>query len=149
MATERTEFQIVVAEDNSADVGLVREALKEHGINCSLHVLTDGAQAIAFIHSLDANPQDRPIDLLLLDMHLPKRDGDDILKCLRSTEHYAELPVIVMTGSDSSVFEEQATKHAAISYFQKTSDLDGFLRLGLLVRKILTGSGEEHARGAA
>jgi chemotaxis family two-component system response regulator Rcp1 len=68
-------MQIVLAEDNSADVMLVRLALENAGIHCELHILDDGEKAIAFIEELDASPQSRPVDLLLLDMHLPKREG--------------------------------------------------------------------------
>lgn len=87
-----TLMQIVLAEDNSADVMLVRLALESAGIHCDLHILDDGEKAIAFIEELDASPQSRPVDLLLLDMHLPKRDGDEILKRLRSADHYAQSP---------------------------------------------------------
>ena len=132
-----TLMQIVLAEDNSADVMLVRLALESAGIHCDLHILDDGEKAIAFIEELDASPQSRPVDLLLLDMHLPKRDGDEILKRLRSADHYAQTPVIVMTASDAPRDHDQAKKHAAMHYFRKPSNLAEYMQLGIIVRDLL------------
>jgi DNA-binding response OmpR family regulator len=130
-------FEILIAEDNPADVALVREALKLHKVECVLHVLRDGEQALAFLDSLDRDPKKPRVDLLILDMHLPKYDGEDILKRLRSTEHYAQTPVIAMTSQTSSWIEAKATKHAALFYFQKPSTMDELTELGAVVRKVL------------
>lgn len=139
-------FEILVAEDNPADLMLVREAFKEHHLDCTVHVVRDGAAAIEFLRSLDQGPL-RRLDLILLDMHLPKYDGDEILASLRSTEHYAQTPVIVMTASDSPQDHEQARKHAARYYFRKPSSLAEFLSLGAVAREILTGVGAPSPAG--
>lgn len=118
---------IILAEDNAADIMLVREALKKHQIDCLLNVINDGAEVIAFLDSLNNCPQLYCFDLLLLDMHLPKRDGEEILKKLRSIEHYAETPVIVMSGSLSPQFRATAEKHRALHYFPKPSNLSEFM----------------------
>jgi|SRR5579872_4566610 len=130
-------FEILLAEDNPADVVLVREALKVHGIDCVLHVLRDGEQALALLDSLDKDPKMPRVDLLILDMHLPKHDGEDILKRLRSTEHYAQTPVIVMTADSSTRLEAQATKNAAMFFFRKPSTLKELSELGAVVRNVL------------
>ena len=136
-------FEILIAEDNPADVALVREALKLHDVDCMLRVLRDGEQALALLDSLDRDPKLPRVDLLILDMHLPKHDGEDILKRLRSTEHYAQMPVIVMTSQSSSSLEAEATKHAALFYFRKPSTLDELSELGLVVRNVLLSRGQE------
>ena len=129
--------EILLAEDSAADVTFVREALKEHGITCSLHVLRDGEQAIKFIQSRDIDLKQPCPDLLLLDMHLPKRDGEDILRTLRSTDRCAQTPVIVMTSSASPQVQEAAEKNAVLHYFRKPSSLAEFLRLGIIVKDVL------------
>ncbi|HEV3197626.1 MAG TPA: response regulator [Bryobacteraceae bacterium] len=139
MPTQTKRFEILVAEDSPDDVELVRQALKEHQVDCVLHVTHDGAHAITIIDSLDADPQAPPLDLLLLDMHLPRRDGKEILTRLRSSGRYAETPVIVMTGSLSSVVEEKAARHAPVVYFQKPSSLDEFMQFGKIIRGVLDG----------
>lgn len=129
-------FEVLVAEDNPVDVALVREALKEQSLDCNLHVLPDGARTIAFLDELDARA-DQPLDLILLDMHLPKYDGEEILRRLRSTENYAQTPVIVMTASDSPYDQDTAERHAALHYFLKPSNLTEFLQLGQIIKDIL------------
>jgi len=142
---------IVLAEDNSADVMLVRMALKSSGLDCELRVLDDGEKAVTFIEEFDANPKAGPIDLLLLDMHLPKRDGEEILKRLRSSDRYARTPVVVMTASDAPHDHAQATKHA-MHYFRKPSNLAEYMQLGIIVRDLLsadhTSAGLPEERGA-
>lgn len=129
--------KIVLMEDNPADVKLVRMALQGAGLDCSLRVIDDGNQALAFIEALDVKPGAVSIDLLLLDMHLPKHDGEDILKRLRSLEHCAQTPVVIMTASDAPEDHNLAQKHAAMYYFRKTASLDQFMQLGMIVRDIL------------
>jgi DNA-binding response OmpR family regulator len=70
-------------------------------------------------------------------MHLPKHDGEQILQRLRSTERYAQTPVVLMTGWDFNFMEKAAIKHAALSYFRKPSSTDEFMQLGNIVRGIL------------
>lgn len=133
-------FEILLAEDNPADVKLVQHALTEHQIGCTLHVTKDGVEAIGFLNALDASPNSQRLDLLLLDMHLPKKGGAEILQRLRSTERYAQTPVIVMTGANFEYAEHQALKHAAVSYFRKPSKLDDFMNLGSIVQNVLQSS---------
>lgn len=130
-------LQIVLAEDNPADVLLVRMALRDAGLACDLTVLEDGEKAVALIERLDENSKAPGIDLLLLDLHLPKRDGEDILRLLRSTERNAQTPVIIMTASDDPQGHATAQKHAAIHYFRKPTTLAEFLELGVIVRGVL------------
>jgi CheY-like chemotaxis protein len=130
---------IVVAEDNRADIVLVEQALKIHGVDCELIIITDGAEAIRYFGSLDLNSGSPVPNLVLLDMHLPKYDGEDVLNALRSTERTAQTPVIIMTGSTASDVEKVAEKHAALHYFTKPSTWTEFSDLGAIVRNLLEG----------
>ena len=130
-------FQILLAEDNPADVMLVRIALRNAGLTCALTVVDDGEKAISLIKQWDEDSNAPAIDLLLLDLHLPKREGGDILNCLRSTERNAQSPVIVMTASDAPEDHETAQKYAAIHYFRKPNSLDEFMHLGVIARGVL------------
>jgi CheY-like chemotaxis protein len=128
--------QIVLAEDNPADVGLVRAALREHGVDCELHV-SDGEEVLSFINSLDLDSKIPCPDLLLLDLYLPKRDGNEILKYLRASERCAQTPVVILTSSDAPSDHENAEKNAAIHYFRKPSTLGKFLELGIIVKAVI------------
>ena len=139
MGPETRPYQILLAEDSSADVGIVRIALRDQNIDHVLHVVRDGEEAITFIEKADNNSKAPGPDLLLLDMHLPKYDGEAILKRLRSTDRYAQVPVVVMTSSDAPRDHDTAQKHAAMFYFRKPSRLEEFIQLGVVVREILMG----------
>ena len=86
MDTASSPCQIVLAEDNPADVRLVRQALRDHAVHCDLRVIPDGEAVVTFIDGLDLDGKLPCPDLLLLDMHLPKRDGNEILRHLRASE---------------------------------------------------------------
>jgi CheY-like chemotaxis protein len=128
---------ILLAEDNPADVQLVREALEDRSVDCGLHVVPDGAQAIAFLERIDGNSSLPCPSLLLLDLHLPKRNGEEILRCLRAGERCGQTPVVILTSSDSPRDMENATRHAALDYFRKPSSIDEYLRLGDIVKEII------------
>jgi len=128
---------ILLAEDNPADVQLVREALEDRAVACNLHVVADGEQAIAFLENIDRNSALDCPSLLLLDLHLPKRNGDEILRCLRASERCGQTAVVILTSSDSPRDLENAQRHAALSYFRKPTSLEQFLTLGDIVKEII------------
>jgi CheY-like chemotaxis protein len=128
---------ILLAEDNPADVLLVREALEDRGVNYDLHVLSDGAQAVRFIEEIDRDQALHCPRLILLDLHLPKVDGDAILRSLRASERCGQTAVVIMTSSDSPRDLESATRNAALHYFRKPATLEQFLLLGDVVKSIV------------
>jgi CheY-like chemotaxis protein len=133
--------QIVLAEDNPADVLLVREVLEEHAIACNLHVIGDGEKVLRFIDGLDLDSKAPCPDLLLLDMHLPKHDGEEILRRLRASERCGQIPVVALTSSESPHDQEQAEKNAVVHYFRKTSSLSQFMQLGVIVKEVISRAG--------
>ena len=138
--------EILLAEDNDADVTLVQRALALQEIDCNLHIVRDGRQAIAFLEQLERDRYPRYLDLLLLDIRLPKHDGKEVLKRLRATERLGLTPVVVITGSDSPSLEASVTKLAALQVFRKPLDPAEFMRLGEIVRDILTARGRYYPR---
>jgi len=134
--------EILLAEDNPADAEMVRVALREHEIACTLHLVEDGGSALELLNRLDRDANAPRLDLVILDMHLPKHDGEEILKGLRSTKRYAQTPVIVMSGVSSRIIEEEtATKYAALVYFTKPASVTEYMRLGSIVRDVLRQTG--------
>src|SRR5580700_2305608 len=94
--------EILLAEDNPADVYLIREALREHGVNCALRVATDGAEVLRMISSeLSLEEAQQHLGLIILDLNLPRHDGTEILQRLRETAALSHVPVVVLTSSDS------------------------------------------------
>jgi CheY-like chemotaxis protein len=131
--------QIILVEDNPGDVGLVREALREHGVACNLRVISDGPEFAAYVDQLDADQKLPCPDLLLLDLSLPKSDGWEVMKYLRASERCAKTAVVILTSSDWIGDRQNAVKHAAARYFRKPYTLDQFMQLGAIVKEIING----------
>ncbi|HET8549203.1 MAG TPA: response regulator [Bryobacteraceae bacterium] len=124
------EIRILVAEDNPADVYLLREAMSQQRDPVELVVVSDGEEALEFIDRT-ARHADAPIpDLFVLDLNLPKSDGSDILKRIREKPEYAGVPVVILTSSDSPRDRNVISNLGVESFLTKPSDLDEFLALG-------------------
>ena len=67
--------EIPLAEDNPADVYLIREALREHRVECSVRVATDGQQVLRLLTATDSNSNPQAPALIILDLNLPRHDG--------------------------------------------------------------------------
>jgi CheY-like chemotaxis protein len=128
---------ILLAEDNPADVLLVREVFEDRAVDCDLHVIADGEQVVQFIEQIDSDRSLHCPYLVLLDLHLPKRDGREILKSLRASERCGQTPVVILTASESPHDEENATRNAALHYFRKPASLEQFMQLGDVVNNII------------
>lgn len=131
--------EILLAEDNPADVYLIREALKEYGVVCSVRTVADGRDILGLIAT-----SWRP-DLIILDLNLPCHDGIEILQKLRSTEAIANVPVVVLTSSDSPRDRLIANELGATRYLRKPSELEQFLQLGAVFRDLLQAPEREAA----
>jgi CheY-like chemotaxis protein len=129
-------IQILMAEDNAADVFLVRAALDARGFDYELHHAEDGEKVLQFIQAAEEDETPPPA-LLLLDLNLPKRRGDDVLRRVRQSRRCADMPVIVLTSSDSPKDRERAATLGATQYLRKPSDYDAFMSLGQAIEELL------------
>src|SRR5258706_15022741 len=109
---------LLLVEDNPADVFLVKEAMREEGLACDFQVVEDGEKAIAFMDRLDAGIETPP-DLLLLDLNVPRRTGDEVLERIRKSSKCAKLAVVVITSSDSPHDRQRAKDLGADEYVRK------------------------------
>ena len=127
---------ILLAEDNPADVYLIREALREHGVDCLVRVESDGRQVLRIIADAKT-PRGEDLSLIILDLNLPLHDGIEILQELRKTRALAHVPVVVLTSSDSPRDRIVASELGATCYLRKPSNLDQFLSLGAVFKDLL------------
>jgi chemotaxis family two-component system response regulator Rcp1 len=126
---------ILLAEDNPADVYLIREALREHGVRCTIREASDGKEVLSFLSPADDGNAD--LDLIILDLNLPRHDGIEILQHLRDNSGFAHVPVVVLTSSDSPRDRSVANQLGAKCYLRKPSSLSEFLNLGAIFRDLL------------
>jgi len=125
---------ILVAEDNPADVFLIREALRENGVECALHVSPDGKDVLDIITGQAAGLGE--LKLIILDLNLPRHDGLEILERLQETG-YKHIPVVVLTTSDFVRDRQRAIELGAARFLRKPSELESFLRLGAVFKEFL------------
>lgn len=130
-------FEILLAEDNPGDVLLFREALASCQLPCNLVVAADGQKAITLLGDEAAGtPSWRP-HLIVLDVNLPKYNGDDVLRHARRQPWLKEVPVIMLTSSPSPADRAAAIELGANLYLQKSSDLDELLDVGKIIKGVL------------
>lgn len=142
-------FHIVLVEDAEPDVLLVREALEQSGLEFELKVFDDGEQGVAFVDTMDEDDTLKRPHLFLLDLNLPKKTGRQILERVRQSPRCGQIPVVILTSSDSQKDKAQAADLNATGYFRKPSRLDEFMKLGPYVRDLLTRNGQSEAEGGA
>jgi CheY-like chemotaxis protein len=129
--------QLLLVEDNPADVELVEEALAEAALDCGLSVVRDGRQAIDFIEHLEAADEQCCPDLVLLDLNLPKVSGEEVLNRMRSSPRFRLAKVLIISSSDITSDKERLIRLGANEYFHKPSSLKQYMELGPKVRAML------------
>ena len=128
--------QILLVEDNPADVELVVEALEEHEVSCDLLVVNNGERAATFLDEIDAGKQSCP-DLFILDLNLPRRPGTELLERMRAGNTCQHVPVVVLTSSDSQKDKDAVAKFNPSRYLRKPLTLEDFLQLGGVFKGLL------------
>jgi chemotaxis family two-component system response regulator Rcp1 len=130
-------FQILLAEDNRADVFLIEEALRLHGLVHELHLMSDGASVLKYLETVSSGEGGPVPDVVLLDLNLPKVDGLEVLKELRKCPQCRTTPVIIISSSDTPKDRQKMAALDIAHYFKKPSDFDTFMKLGQIVREVL------------
>src|SRR5881628_4042250 len=126
-----TPINILLVEDDPADVELTRRGLGRGKVQNRLWVVGDGAEALAFLRREGLHRGVPRPDLVLLDLKLPGLDGRDVLMRIREEPRWQALPVVVLTGSDAE--HEQLAALAADGFLTKPVD---FARLEAVIRRI-------------
>jgi len=141
-------FQILLAEDNPGDVLLFREALKSRRVPCNITVAEDGQKAMALLGSAAGGEIGFSPHLIVLDINLPKYNGDAVLLHVRRQPALQGVPVIVLTSSPSPADRAAALELGATLYLQKSSDLRQLLDIGRIIEELLL-DGSHSASGIA
>jgi len=121
--------EILLAEDNPGDVMLTRKALEQGKLANNLHVTTDGVDALEFLRQ-EGEYEDAPRpDLILLDLNMPRKDGQEVLEELRADDELRRIPVVVLTSSESEEDIVRSYELNANAYLTKPVDFDGFVEI--------------------
>ena len=119
-------IEILLVEDNPADVDLTQETLAYAKIRNRLHVVNDGDDALAFLRRQGRYSEAIRPDLILLDLNLPRKDGREVLAELKADPELRRIPVVVLTSSDAEKDVVRSYDLGANCYVTKPVDLDQF-----------------------
>jgi two-component system, chemotaxis family, response regulator Rcp1 len=120
-------IEILLVEDNPGDVRLTQEALKDGKVANNLHVVEDGEQAIAFLRKKGIYANAVRPDLILLDLNLPKKDGREVLKDIKSDDDIKMIPVVILTTSSAEEDILSTYRDNANCYITKPISFDQFI----------------------
>lgn len=124
IGNHRKEVEILLIEDNPDHVEITTTALENTGILSSrIHVSYDGEEALSYIY----NPSIQRPDLILLDIRLPKIDGLEVLKKIKTDPRLQTIPVIILTTSSEEGDIIKGYKYGANSYVTKPVNFKDFI----------------------
>jgi len=123
------QIEILLVEDNQDDIELTLHALRKENLANQIHVCRDGEEALEFLFCTGSHSDrsfDQPPRLVLLDLKIPKVDGLEVLKRLKSDPRTKAIPVVILTSSKEERDVVSSYGLGANSYIQKPVDFEQF-----------------------
>jgi DNA-binding response OmpR family regulator len=105
-----------------------------------IYIAADGERAVEFVETAERDPNAPCPDFLLLDLNLPRIDGFEVLRRIRASDKCRNIPVVIITSSDSPADRTQAATLGA-SYFRKPVSYEEFVKIGAFLRRFLQEQG--------
>jgi len=125
-----TSLEILLVEDNPNDVELTLHAFKKNHLSNRIHVARDGAEAVDFLFCAGAYADragNHCLKVVLLDLNLPKIDGLEVLRRVKSDPRTQTLPVVMLTSSRQERDIMQSYQLGVNSYIVKPVDFEQFI----------------------
>ena len=122
-------IELLLVEDSEPDVRLTVEALREAKVKNRLWVVEDGVEAMAFLRQQDGHADAPRPDLILLDLNLPRKDGREVLREIKSDDSLKRIPVVILTTSKSEEDVLRAYDLHANCYITKPVDFNRFMEV--------------------
>jgi CheY-like chemotaxis protein len=123
------QVEVLLAEDSARDAEMTRRALRQFNFGNRLHWVKDGAEALDFIFCRGAyagRDAARPPKLVLLDLKMPKVDGIEVLRQVKSDDQMRAIPIVVMTSSNEERDVIESYRLGANSYIVKPVEFGAF-----------------------
>ena len=128
-SSNRKIAEILLVEDNPGDVRLMKEAFRETKVEKNLTVINDGVKALAFLKKqLPYQNATRP-DMILLDLNLPKKHGQEVLQEIKSDPNLRRIPVVILTTSKAEQDILKTYDLHANCYISKPVDLEKYIKV--------------------
>ncbi|MEN4016875.1 MAG: response regulator [Methanobacterium sp.] len=120
---------ILLVEDNSADARLIGEVFKDTNVENKIHIVKDGIEAMDFLNKKNSYSNVPKPDIILLDLNLPRKDGREVLKEVKSDEGLKSIPVIILTTSCAEEDLIRTYRNYANCYITKPVDFNELLNV--------------------
>jgi chemotaxis family two-component system response regulator Rcp1 len=120
-------LEILLVEDNPADVRLTAEAFRDSDVHHRLRHVSDGVEAMDYLLRRGAFEDVSRPDVLLLDLNLPRKDGREVLAEIKADPKLRRIPVVVLTTSQAEPDLVQAYDLHANCYLIKPLEFDRFI----------------------
>lgn len=122
-------INILIVEDNYADVRLVQEVFKEGKLYVNLDAVNDGIEAMAYLRKEDKYKDANRPDIILLDLNMPRKNGYEVLEEVKLDDNLKRIPVIVMTISKAEEDVLKSYNLHANAYIVKPVGLNQFIEV--------------------
>ena len=120
---------ILLVEDNEGDARLAKEAMRDSKIRNTLHHVSDGEEAMAFLRKEGKYAKAPRPDLVLLDLNLPKKDGRQVLAEIKNDDELKRIPVVILTVSSAEEDILKSYNLHANCFITKPIDLSQFMKV--------------------
>lgn len=121
--------EILLVEDNPGDVRLSQEAFKYGKVKSHLNIVYDGEEAIDFLYKKNIYKKAPRPDLIILDLNLPKKNGQEVLAEIKADDNLKGIPVIILTISRAEEDIAKSYDLQANCYLNKPIDLNKFFEV--------------------
>ncbi len=124
-----TLLEVLLVEDDPADVELTREGLAAGKIKVNLNTVDDGEKALSYLRH--ESPYARAVrpDLILLDLNMPKRDGREVLHVIKADPEFRSIPVVILTTSEAEADIARCYDAGANCYITKPVGFEAFIKV--------------------
>ncbi|MEI8054363.1 MAG: response regulator [Bacteroidota bacterium] len=122
-------INILLVEDNEGDILLTMEALESGKLINNIDVTRNGELAISFLMNILENPEKELPELILLDINLPKKNGQDVLHFIKEHDSLKHIPVIMLTTSSNEKDVMASYRNHANCYITKPIDINSFMSI--------------------
>ena len=120
-------IEVLLVEDDPGDVMMTREVFGANRIGSRLHVVRDGQEALDFLYRRAEHADAPRVDLVLLDLNLPRYDGRQVLERIRADPDLTHMPVVILTTSSSEEDVLRSYKLHANAFVTKPVDVNQFI----------------------
>ena len=140
-------IKVLIVEDNPSDASIVEEMLGEMGVPLSAFVATDGQIAMRYLERKDDFTSASRPDLVILDLNLPRVNGFDILKHMKSSTDLRSIPIVILTGSLNPTDEVRCRSMGVADYCQKPGNMDEYDTTCVCLKRTIVSLGKKFDGG--